>query len=208
MRYRVEQGDHLSGIAARFGLPKFEIIWDHPENAALKAERKNPHILYPGDELYIPEHEAKHHDKPSDDKHRFKVSAPSLYLRIRMKDLFGETLACMPCELDIEDRTIKLTTDAQGMLEHRVTATAQEAILRIQGRARYLKIGHLDPIETRSGWRERLRNLGFYDVEPDDANDAPELEAAVRMFQERHGLVVDGICGPRTQAKLKEVHGS
>jgi N-acetylmuramoyl-L-alanine amidase len=208
MRYRVEQGDHLSGIAARFGLPQFEIIWNHPENAALKAERKNPHILYPGDELYIPEHETKDHGKPSDDRHRFRVNAPSLYLRIRRKDLFGEKLACMPCELDIEGRTVRLTTDADGMLEHRVSATAREAILRVQRRCRYLKIGHLDPIETRSGWRERLRNLGFYDVDPEDPNDAAELEAAVRMFQDKYGLAVDGICGPITQGKLKEVHGS
>lgn len=208
MRYRVEQGDHLSGIAAKFGLPKFETIWDHPENAALKQQRKNPHVLHPGDVLYIPGHETKDHDKPSDDKHRFKVRAPRLVLRVRLKDVFGDTLACMPCELEVDGRTVRLTTDADGLLEHPVSATAQDAILRVQGRFRCLKIGHLDPIEEKSGWRERLRNLGYYDVDPDDPNDDPELEAAVRMFQEEHHLDVDGICGPLTQAKLKQIHGS
>ena len=31
--------------------------------------------------------------------------------------------------------------------------------------------------------------------------------SAIEEFQCDHGLVVDGKCGPATQAKLKQVHG-
>ena len=38
-----------------------------------------------------------------------------------------------------------------------------------------------------------------------DGDFGSETLAAVRSFQRRHGLVVDGICGPKTWAKLEEV---
>jgi hypothetical protein len=38
----VQQGEHLSGIAAKFGFSSFRTIWQHPENAELKKLRKDP----------------------------------------------------------------------------------------------------------------------------------------------------------------------
>ena len=43
-------------------------------------------------------------------------------------------------------------------------------------------------------------DLGSYGVDGDFGKDT---EAAVRRFQRDHGLTVDGICGPATQAALK-----
>lgn len=37
--YTIQQGDHLSALAERFGFFELKSIWDHPKNAALKAKR-------------------------------------------------------------------------------------------------------------------------------------------------------------------------
>src|SRR5437870_2055914 len=43
----IKQGEHLSGIAQEEGFVNFHTIFDHPNNAALKALR-DPHDLFPG----------------------------------------------------------------------------------------------------------------------------------------------------------------
>jgi hypothetical protein len=51
--------------------------------------------------------------------------------------------------------------------------------------------------------------LGLIDKdngEPDEVND-PKTKEAVKAFQNKYALKVDGIAGPRTKAKLKEVWG-
>jgi N-acetylmuramoyl-L-alanine amidase len=58
-----------------------------------------------------------------------------------------------------------------------------------------------------SGCQARLRNLG-YDPGPIDGIAGPRTEAAVRAFQRDYSLTVDGICGPQTRGKLKEVYGT
>src|SRR4030095_14342956 len=55
--YTVKQGDHVAGIAFRFGLSDFRTIWDHPNNTELKNKRQNPNVLFPGDVLYVPDRE-------------------------------------------------------------------------------------------------------------------------------------------------------
>jgi hypothetical protein len=69
-----------------------------------------------------------------------------------------------------------------------------------------LKIGHLDPVDTISGQRARLNNLGYFAGDSDDPSD-PAFESAAEEFQCDHSLTVDGIVGPQTQAQLKKVHG-
>ena len=66
-------------------------------------------------------------------------------------------------------------------------------------------LGHLDPLETVTGVKARLKNLGYYDGEINDEQD-DEYKSEVRRFQQDHGLVVDGIVGPQTRAKLKDEH--
>jgi peptidoglycan hydrolase-like protein with peptidoglycan-binding domain len=70
-----------------------------------------------------------------------------------------------------------------------------------------INIGHLDPVDEFSGQWGRLANLGYISGEPSEKR-SDDFESAVEEFQCDHRLTVDGICGPNTQAKLKEVHGS
>jgi putative peptidoglycan binding protein/LysM domain-containing protein len=96
-----------------------------------------------------------------------------------------------------------------------------------------VKIGHLDPVDKISGQIARLNNLGYFTGDLTQAEGASasgaddgeragdtnetsgtggsgkddQFRSAVEEFQCDHGLTVDGICGPLTQAKLKQLHG-
>ena len=52
--HKVVQGEHLFGIARKYGFPDWKKIWNHGQNAELKELRKNPNVLFPGDELLFP----------------------------------------------------------------------------------------------------------------------------------------------------------
>jgi queuine/archaeosine tRNA-ribosyltransferase len=65
----------------------------------------------------------------------------------------------------------------------------------------------LDPVDLTTGLKARLNNLRFFCGEVDDRFDAT-TETAVRQFQKRHGLPVDGKPNEETRAKLVEVYGS
>jgi N-acetylmuramoyl-L-alanine amidase len=69
-----------------------------------------------------------------------------------------------------------------------------------------LHIGELDPVDTFSGQQARLNNLGYFPGSSDQDDD-PQFLSAAEEFQCDHGLTVDGKIGPKTQAKLKQVHG-
>src|SRR4051812_23195035 len=45
----------MSSIAHDFGFLNFETILNHPKNAELKKNRANPQVLFPGDEVFIPD---------------------------------------------------------------------------------------------------------------------------------------------------------
>lgn len=47
----VQPFEHISGIAHRYGFRDSHTIWDHPDNAALKRPREDPHVLLAGDQL-------------------------------------------------------------------------------------------------------------------------------------------------------------
>ena len=51
--YVVRQGEHLAGIAARYGFDP-QPVWEHEANSELREQRRDPQILAPGDLLYIP----------------------------------------------------------------------------------------------------------------------------------------------------------
>jgi hypothetical protein len=207
--YTIKQGDHLSGIAQQFGFSDFEIIWNDGKNQELKQQRKDPHVLFPGDHLFIPDREIKTENRPTTKVHVFETTAKPLLLRIALKDFDHKPFANTPCELEVEGEVQKLTTDGDGLLKTSVKKTAQKGVLRVPDLDLEvpIKIGHLDPAEEDSGLQARLINLGYFVASVGDT-DEEALHNAIEEFQCDHGLKVDGVAGPATQAKLKQVHGS
>jgi hypothetical protein len=47
----------ISGIASHFGLGgNWTSVWNAPQNASLKARRKDPKLIQPGDRVFVPAH--------------------------------------------------------------------------------------------------------------------------------------------------------
>lgn len=211
--YTVQQGDHLSKIAKDNGFTDYTVIWDHPNNADLKKQRQNPNVLLSGDQVFIPDMEQKQESGPTDKRHTFTVDTKPLKLRLVLEDIYEKPIAGAQCALLVGTQTFQLTTDGKGKLEQDIPLDAQEATLVIRGDQTPfqneiipIKIGHLDPVEEISGQVARLNNLGYFPG-PLDGSDPDVFQSAVEEFQCDHSLRVDGDCGPKTQTKLKEVHG-
>jgi len=82
-KYVVQSGDCISSLAEENGL-LWQTIWDHPENAELKAKRQDPNILLPGDEVFIPAIELRLETRPVDGTHKFVKKGVPAKLRIRI----------------------------------------------------------------------------------------------------------------------------
>jgi len=166
-------------------------------------------VLYPGDQLFIPDRNLKTVSVPTTKVHRFRTTVKPLLLRIVLKDFDDKPLANTPCELEVEGKSQKLTTDGKGQIEVKIPKTAQKGTLRVPSLDMEvpIKIGHLDPVEEDSGWQGRLINLGYH-AGPVGDTDEELLRYAVEEFQCDHGLKVSGKLDTATLVKLKEVHGS
>ena len=213
----VVQGEHLSSIAKKYGFPTYKLIWDHPQNAALKKERQNPNVIFPGDKLFIPEARQKQVGRSTGQTHRFVLKTDTLKLRLVLEDLYEKPIDNAECELAVDGQVFKLKTDGKGKIEQVIAPDTRAATLTIKdprtpnnGVAIPIRIGDMDPVDKESGQKARLNNLGYF-AGPLDGRTAQENQAlfvsAVEEFQCDHSLTVDGKCGPATQAKLKQVHG-
>lgn len=210
--YIVEQGDHIGKLALRFGL-NYRAIWEHPNNAQLKALRQNPSVLLPGDRLFIPDRSVREETLGIDQRHRFKTSRAPLRLRITLEDIFFEPIAHANCALNLGARTIRLQTNAEGKIDEAIDPDVHEVILVVHDKERALsglpitiKVGDLDPVQEKSGQIARLNAMGYSAGKPINGDDA-QFRSAVEEFQCDFGLQVDGKCGPTTQGKLKKVYG-
>jgi hypothetical protein len=113
--------------------------------------------------------------------------------------------------LEIDGRSIRGTTDGEGRIDQPLPPNAVRGTLTIApGTEResvlQLTLGAMDPVTEIIGVCKRLNHLGFYGG---DANEmTPELQAALRAFQEKYGLEATGEADQATRDKLLQVHGS
>ncbi len=174
-KHIVKQGETLSSIALENGFRNFHTIFDDPSNAALRAKR-DPHVLLPGDELFIPDPKDRTESRPAGAAHRFVADVSALLLRLRLLDVNGQAIASAPCDVGLESDQPPDTvnTDAKGVLEEPVGATVQkgEVVAHIvakksppppEQKVKFeLRIGHLNPEFKLSGQQARLNNLGYF----------------------------------------------
>jgi N-acetylmuramoyl-L-alanine amidase len=209
----VLQGEHLSQIAEKYGFRDYRTIWDDPENAKLKALRKTPNVLFPGDTVHIPDKLQKQESRATGQLHRFQVPSPRLFLHLVLKDWANQPLTNTECELQLEGKAIPLKTDADGKIKVPISVTEAEATLTFKDPMVPfdllvpIKIGHLDPVDSASGQMARLSNLGYITRPLEDVDDIV-LNRTVQEFQCDASLPVTGECDAATQSKLKEMHGS
>ncbi len=222
--HEVQQGEYLSQIARKYGFASYKTIWEAGENSELKNLRKNPNVLLPGDVLFIPDKEVKEESRATGSTHKFEVDIQPLKLRVMLTNLKNKPLVGHQCTFIVDSKSVEITTGGDGMLEQPVPLDAANGKVIDRGpadaqvplqRETPIRIGHLDPIDTIPGQQARLNNLGYFAGDPTTAPASPAEEqlrhqqflSAVEEFQCDFDLAVDGVCGPNTQAKLKQVHG-
>lgn len=217
--HKAQQDDHLFDIARKHGFARIVPIWDHPQNAELKKRRKNPHILLAGDRIFIPDLEPKTVSAATNQRHRFVVAVDTLELHVKVHD---QAFQPLHGAASLIDRAKETAMQQDGdIFKAPVLSEARAATLDFPigegGRQRpqiQIQIGRLDPLDTLSGQQQRLNNLGYFAgfVTPDPSEvkqpDA-QFRWAVEEFQCDHmgSNQVDGILGPLTLQKLRDVYG-
>ncbi|HUV64517.1 MAG TPA: peptidoglycan-binding protein [Sedimentisphaerales bacterium] len=216
-KYTVKQGDCISSIAFAYNLfPK--TIWDHPDNAELKKLRKDPNALFPGDSVVIPEKQLKEEPCQAERKHRFRRKGVPERLRIQFRVGDEEEDALrkqVPYTLDITTKSGRPVprkegkTDNDGFLDETIPPDASKGIIVLDEdedeQVFEILLGHLDPIDTISGVKARLENLGYDCGEDDDIEDYMVLEA-IRDFQADNDLeILTGDFSQIDQATLDKI---
>jgi hypothetical protein len=171
----VNQGEHLSGIAAQEGFGNFHTIWDRPENADLVALRE-PHLLFPGDSLFIPDRQDRNESRDTDASYQFQTDLKPLWLRCKLRDMNNDPLGSVTCNLKIDGAGVPdLTSGGDGLIERKIGRTAQGAEVTVHLPTSddpdappdptwnlQVKIGSLNPAVKCSGQQARLNNMGYF----------------------------------------------
>ncbi len=201
----VGKGDSIPSIARENGF-FWETIWNHPNNAALKAKRKDPNVLFEGDEVFVPELEVREESRGTNARHKFKLKGQQVKFKLQLL-MMGEPRAGEAYTLLVDGTIYSGTTGGDGKLEHEIPANAKAGKIMLRGgKEEYpVRIGHLDPIDEISGVQQRLNNLGYNSgVEDGLMNDA--VKAALTAFQNKCKLKPTGELDGATKAKLEEAH--
>nr|MBK7066684.1 peptidoglycan-binding protein [Deltaproteobacteria bacterium] len=183
IRHRVQQGECLATIAHGHGF-LWQTIYNAPENAELRRRRPNPNVLFPGDEIVIPERHPVTARVATGRQHTFKVPRQAWELRLRLRDHDHSAVAGIPWTLTVEGggEPTMGTTGGDGLIAVPVASSARRAVLEVFGRQYSFEIGGLDPVSRVTGVQQRLVRLG-YDPGAIDGVAGQRTRAAVRAFQ-------------------------
>ncbi len=217
-QYTIQQGDTLLKIAKQFGMSSSKALYMHSSNAEFRQLRPDPNLIFPGDQITIPD------DKPSvfsglpDRRHVFVYSesgAPEKeLLRLALKDSDGRSVSGIRATLMMSDQSLGPIESEEGVLEFDLTDIRErQGELQVlteestePSHLFQLQFAHLDPIDTISGIQARCNNLGF-DCGTVDGHFGEKTRRGVRAFQVAQGLTDDGEPGPKTQASLQKAYG-
>lgn len=203
-KQKVGTGETTSSLAKKNGF-FWKTIWDHPENAGLRAKRNDPNVLFEDDEIFIPEKQKKEVSKGTEQEHVFKLRGEPAKFKIRLLKL-GQPRANEKYVLELENRLINGKTDDDGKIEHFIPPDARFGRLILQnGREVYpLLLGNLDPLDVPSGIQQRLNNLG-YSCGGEMGAIGELTKQALKEFQADYKLPETGEADAATKAKLKEM---
>ena len=210
MNYIVQPGDCMASIAVQY---KFfwETLWNLPENADLKKLRQDPYVLFPGDQVFIPDLRVKEIPCATDQEHIFQKKGAQERLRIVITDEDDNPITNQPYVLEV-DQNLRFDgqTDGRGAIEQTIPPNAWKGHLVVgegdDQREYFVSLGRVDPVGEISGAQGRLLNLGYYDGQVDGQSSA-QTTTALLLFQDKYQLPPSGENDDATQAKLKEIFG-
>lgn len=203
--HRVMQGECFNSVAHRYGF-FWETLWNHPQNRELRQQRGDPNVVMPGDVIFVPEKRIAEYRRQTGATHRFqRKGVPAL---LRLQFLEGDRpRANAAFVATVDGEQISGQTDGQGVLQVAISPSALRAVVRFEedGEEYDFVLGALDPVDTLTGVKARLQNLGFEVPNVSDLLD-DVTRAALREFQARVGLPVNGEADEATRSKLREIH--
>ncbi len=206
--HEVRSGEWLSKIATWYGFADWKPIWEHGNNSSLRASRKSPNVLFPGDQVYIPKREDKKENKSTNQLHRFALKRRLDKLRIRMVEYQDKPMKGLPYVLIVDGlQKFEGTTDGDGAFEHEISSEASAATLEINNQLIVLEIGDMDPHDTLTGTQARLSNLGYRLGAVDGKFDA-ETRRAIRHYQSDIQEAITGELDESIQKRLQDEHQS
>ena len=209
-KHVVQQGECLSSIAGKYGLPDYRTIYNDPDNADFRKKRPDPNILYPGDVLVIPDLRNKTMACATQQRHKFKLKTAKRKIHVKLQDHAGRALKNLPYTLVVGKDRIEGTTTGAGEIKKEIPAQVDIVTIIMNGAQWPLHIAHLNPVrhtadEGISGLQSRLRNLG-YSPGPIDGILGPRTQAAIRAFQRAHNLEPTGKVDDDFRNKLESEH--
>jgi hypothetical protein len=211
----IAPGDHIVRLAYLQGMREPERIWDDPKNASLRKKRSDPAVLAPGDVVHVPDAPVWRFDNlATGQEHTVVLDLAVAWLRVRLRHPGGAARAGKLATVGIREEhgdkpeTKVFETDSDGLVEVELGPFTQRIDLSIDEVLYVLHIARLEPVESTRGLLARLANLGYAPGAIDGAGDPYARRSACEEFQCDHGLKVDGDPGPKTRAKLVEVHGA
>lgn len=212
MIYIVRAGDYLSKIASAHGIADWHALYNHPSNAEFRRLRPNPNLIYPGDELFIPDRTGKAAPAPTGGPSRFRAHRSSNTLQVTLRDFEGRPLANQAATLEVAGASRAVTTDGSGRLNEPIPPDVTRAQVTINGVTITFAIGELNPMDDAdddgvSGVQGRLSNLGYYGGEI-DGELGDETRDAIRAFQRAHDLVESGYADRPLKDALRSEYGS
>jgi hypothetical protein len=216
--YVVRQGDYFTKLAHLMGFDA-DTVWNDPKNEELRRRRPHRDMLAPGDLLFVPDAPAAGPEIESGGTKRYKAAVPTVHLEVLLHD--GQTpIADEPYVIEGLGPEQEGQTGGDGKIAFDAPVTTREVkVLLPRRRVVYpVHIGDLDPVEERSGVRQRLQHLGFYGYGLARAMaqmDAPSEEAqahwdraAIAAFQHAKNLEPTGEIDDATRLALSDTHGS
>jgi hypothetical protein len=212
----IRQGESAESVAHEAG-HLCETVWNDPANAELKQARESPHVLLPGDSLFVPDIEPKTVQCATGRKYTFKRKGVPSKLRVRfLTD--GKPRAGKPYSFVIDGAQRQGTTDGDGWLEETLSPDAVRAVVQFaaappvdadpaapdlpEAYTYVLNLRHLDPATEVTGAQARLRNLG-YPCGDVDGVLGPRTKEALSAFQTDNGLDVTGEVDEATKNRLQ-----
>ncbi len=206
----VQPGECIASIAFQHGFFP-DTLWDHPENGELKSLRKDPNVLLGGDRVAIPELQERTETCAVEKLHRFRRKGVPARLNTRLLRN-GQPRANIRYALEVDGVPIEGTTDGDGWVRQGINPSARRAVLTLfpegaDPESYEISLGGLDPADTITGQKSRLKNLGFFAGEV-DGSPCDELTSALSAFQTSQGLDPTGQADAPTIDALKKTHTS